>query len=442
MSLSVLSIVFGIGMGSAFFKHYFGSEDERTKNSIIDSGFFLLFTVSLGAVLILLPLSSGLSQLLFGSTEFTLHLKYVIWTAFLNTLIIMPLALLRAKERSLQYSIITLSKLFFMLGLNIFFVFVLRRGLLGVLQANFLSAAAIFLILTSIFFRRWPVKLSWLQMKALLAFGAPLIPTQIASWVLTLSDRYVLKYLTTLREVGVYTVGYNLGFAVNLLIVAPFSVAWGPFMYKIARGKNAPIVYARTLTYIALVSASASLILSLFAPMLVSWISPAAYFDAHKIIPAVAFSYAFYGMYFVFTAGLNVTKRTYYFPFIVGFAAVLNIALNLLFIPRYQMMAAAWSTFFAYFTVAFLTYLCSQRFFPVPYEYARLAKLTFTLVTILAIDWLLRSHLGPLGFVIKVFLFLLFLTVLYVLKFFSKEEISKMAVMLRPYRNSQLEDTD
>ncbi|KPL16659.1 MAG: hypothetical protein AMJ92_12635 [candidate division Zixibacteria bacterium SM23_81] len=430
MAVSVLSIVLGMGVGSAFFKYYFSSPDEGTKDSVTDSAFFLLVVVSLAAVLVLLPLSSQLSQLLFGSTNFAQHLKYLAWTALLNTLSIIPLSLLRAKEQSLRYSAITLTKFIFMLGLNIFFVVVLRKGVIGILQANLLSAAAMFLILVVPLCRSWRARLSWVHIKALLAFGAPLMPTQIASWVLTLSDRYLLKYLTNLEEVGVYTLGYNLGFAVNLLIIWPFSVAWGPFMYKVAGEQNASQVYARTLTYIGLASGSISLILSLFAPVLVSLVSPSAYFNAHKIIPLVAFSYAFYGMYFVFTAGLNITKRTYYFPFIVGFSAAMNIILNLIFIPYYGMMAAAWSTFVSYLVLAFLTYACSQKFFRVPYEYTRLAKLVMALLLVLVIGQVTKNSAGFLGFLLRTILFLMFPILLYILRFFRQEEIAKISTLL------------
>lgn len=431
MSLSVLNIILGMGLGSAFFRYYFTAGDERAKESLIDSVFFLLFIVSLAAVLTLLPLRARLSQFLFGSTAYTLHLKYLIWTVFFNNLSIIPLGLLRAKEQSLRYSGVTVAKLIFMLGLNILFVMVLKRGVLGVFQANLLSTATMFFVLAISFFRRLRVRLSWVQTKALLLFGAPLMPTQIASWVLTLSDRYLLKYLTTLREVGVYTLGYNLGFAVNLLIVGPFSVAWGPFMYKVAREKNAPQTYAHILTYIGLASISVSLLLSLFSPLLVGMISPPAYNDAHKIIPLVAFSYTLYGMYFVFTAGLNITKRTYYFPLIVGFAAILNIVLNLIFIPRFRMMAAAWSTFVSYLLMAFLTYVCSQKFYRVQYEYGRLAKLAVALVVILTAGLATKNSSGFFGFALKSSLFLMFPVLLYVLRFFREGEIAKFILLLK-----------
>jgi O-antigen/teichoic acid export membrane protein len=318
-----------------------------------------------------------------------------------------------------------------MVGLNILFVVVLRKEVLGIFQANLLSAAAMFLVLALSFFRRVRMRLSWVQMKALLLFGIPLMPTQIASWVLTLSDRYLLKYLVTLKEVGVYTLGYNLGFVVNLLIVGPFSVAWGPFMYKVARGKGASETYARTLTYIGLVSATIALLLSLFAPLLVRVIAPPAYYPAHRIIPLVAFSYVLYGMYFVFTAGLNITKRTYYFPLIVGLAAGLNIVLNLILIPRYRMMAAAGSTFFCYLLLALMTGFCSQRFYRVRYEYARLLKIAMALAIVLAAGLATHSYSGLSGLVLKVLLFLMFPVLLYVFSFFREGEVTKLLGIIK-----------
>jgi O-antigen/teichoic acid export membrane protein len=202
-------------------------------------------------------------------------------------------------------------------------------------------------------------------------------------------------------------------------------------MHKVAREENAPQIYARALTYIGLTTTSVSLILMLFAPMLVGLVSPSVYYGAHKIIPFVAFSYAFYGMYFVLSAGLNITRRTYYFPFIVGFAAVLNVVLNLLLIPRYRMMAAACSTLISYFMLAILTYFFSQRFYRVPYEYARLTKLSLALLAVLAASLVTKSPVGVLGFLMKSLLFLIFLVLLYIFRFFRKGEISGILRALR-----------
>jgi O-antigen/teichoic acid export membrane protein len=196
-------------------------------------------------------------------------------------------------------------------------------------------------------------------------------------------------------------------------------------MYKVAGEEKAPETYARILTYIALASVYVSLALTLFAPLLVSTISPPAYARAHRIIPAVAFSYALYGMYFVFTAGLNITKRTYYFPLIVGFAAALNVTLNLVLIPRYGMMAAAWTTFASYLILALLTCLCARRFYRVDYEYGRLIKLAAALLAVLAAGQATIRIAGVWGAAWRLLLLLLFPALLFVLRFFRRGEMEK-----------------
>ena len=56
-------------------------------------------------------------------------------------------------------------------------------------------------------------------------------------------------------------------------------------------------------------------------------------------------------------------------------AASINVALNFLLIPQLGMMGAAWSTAISFLFLSAGTAVVSQRFYPVAYEYGRLAKI-------------------------------------------------------------------
>ena len=63
-----------------------------------------------------------------------------------------------------------------------------------------------------------------------LAFSLPLVPHALAGWALEMSDRAILTRLLPLHDVGVYSLGYQLGAAMGLVTTA-FNAAWVPFLF-------------------------------------------------------------------------------------------------------------------------------------------------------------------------------------------------------------------
>ena len=76
-----------------------------------------------------------------------------------------------------------------------------------------------------------------------------------------------------------------------------------------------------------------------------------------------------------------------------GVAAVVNVLLNLLLIPTYGMMGAAIATVAAYTTMAIGMAWWSQRIYPVPYQWRRVATATLGAVALAALGKVLDGGL-------------------------------------------------
>jgi O-antigen/teichoic acid export membrane protein len=62
--------------------------------------------------------------------------------------------------------------------------------------------------------------------------------------------------------------------------------------------------------------------------------------------------------------------------------AFVNVCLNWFFIPRIGIFAAAWSTVAANGVMVLLLYVNTRRFYPVPFEFARMAKAAFAAIVV------------------------------------------------------------
>jgi len=101
----------------------------------------------------------------------------------------------------------------------------------------------------------------------------------------------------------------------------------------------------------------------------------------------------FQGLYLLTSIGLNITKQTRYYPVATSIAAATSVGANLVLIPRFGAIGAAWANALAYATLAVVAMRLSQRFYPIRYEWARIARVAVAGV----VAWGLSMLLVPRG---------------------------------------------
>jgi len=148
------------------------------------------------------------------------------------------------------------------------------------------------------------------------------------------------------------------------------------------------------------------------------------------------------GIYLLTSIGLNITKRTQYYPVATIAAAATNIGLNLLLIPRFGIVGAAWANGAAYAVQAALGLRLSQRFYPIAYEWGRIARAcSSAAVACLAARMLpavrlpvdprsVMAHL-PDVFTRGATVVVVFAALLAVTGFFHPEELARLALLRR-----------
>jgi len=139
-------------------------------------------------------------------------------------------------------------------------------------------------------------------------------------------------------------------------------------MYIIAKKEDATHIFRLIFRWFSMVLLFATFALSFTATVMLEVLFPPAYYAAAPVIPIVAMSIMFYGVYTVFTVGIYVRRKTWLVFILTTLAALLNAGLNLVLIPRFQLIGAALSTLIAYGVLAFLCYGVNRRIYPLPFE--------------------------------------------------------------------------
>jgi O-antigen/teichoic acid export membrane protein len=129
-------------------------------------------------------------------------------------------------------------------------------------------------------------------------------------------------------------------------------------------------------------------------------------------------------MNYLIAFGLDLTGKTSYYAFIVGIAALVNLVLNFLLIPRFGMMGAAVSTSLSYMVLPIIAYAIVRRLYPVPYEHARLLKLAFVTIVVCICSVALKTSNFLIDVGVGTLLILIWGAMLYLWNFFQPKELS------------------
>ncbi|MDZ4864769.1 MAG: oligosaccharide flippase family protein [Gemmatimonadota bacterium] len=350
----ILTVLLSLNLNSGITRYYL--EDPPDFDACLGSNllFLLGFTGIMGVALFLLrePLAA------FTKLDPDVFLAAV-GVAMLAGLIEIHLALLNASRQSRWYSVLTVLRtggtvaLFLLLA-----VMLTERKYLGRVYADLIVSGVFAAYAAWSLGRMARFRIEWKHIRYVLIFSLPLIPHSISRFVLGYFDRIILLQLTTKEATGLYSFAYDVGTAMNLVVLAS-AKAWRPIFFDDYRVGNFDKINRMSRHYADYVYLAAVAIM-LFAGDVALLLVDARYYGALPLVPVIVLSYVFvflYTLFFQYAAFRNRTGLISLNTFIAGFA---NIGLNYYFIPLYGYQVAAYTTL-ASFVLLFLLHYFNAR---------------------------------------------------------------------------------
>lgn len=382
----LFNVILAYGMETAFFRFY--SKKNNQDQVLNTSGWSLLFS-SL-AFLGLAFLTKDVVAQLTG-----IPLKYIqlaIWILFLDALVIVPFAWLRASQKPMRYAIIKILNVAINLGLNIFFLLYLK-GLAEnnpffetiyredfeisyVFIAN-LIASGITLLLMLPFYFKLELKFDSALWKSMIKYAFPVLIAGIAFSVNEVFDRIMLDYLLpeniAKSEIGAYSACYKLALFMTLFATA-FRLGIEPFFFSHATSKNAANMYAQITNYFVVFGSLILVVVVVCIDLLkMLLIQDSSYWEAMEIVPLILLANLFLGIYHNLSVWYKITDRTKFGAYISLVGAVVTIALNLILIPVISYTGSAIATLAAYGIMMLLSYFYGKKYYPIPYNLKKIA---------------------------------------------------------------------
>ena len=200
-------------------------------------------------------------------------------------------------------------------------------------------------------------KLSYV--KFAIPIALPMVLHLMSNTLLTACDRVMITHFDGKEANAMYSTAYSCAMIVNLLW-ASVNQAWAPWVYeKLHREEDKDIgVVARP---IILIFAGGVLLLTLLAPELLLVMGGRKYMDAVGVIPPVMLGYIAQMLYTMYVNIEFYYKKQKQIMMGTFAAALLNILLNLIFVPLFGYVAAAYTTLAGYVALFFIHYLFVRK---------------------------------------------------------------------------------
>lgn len=423
----VLGIIFECGVGTSLVRFYFDDRSDKDQKRLFGSGWIFTQVVSASIAIPLLVFAGPVCRLLIGPSGKPIYMQLVALQAFFSTGTMMPQVLFKVRRQAGRFSMFSFANVALMVAATAYLVVWRRMGLVGALGGMVATGAVFYAVSVPIALANVRVTIWWSKLRELLAFSLPLMPHSLSMWVLNFADRLILGKMRPLSEVGIYSFAYNIGMVMSLLVMA-VQKSWPQFVYSShvsMEESDARQLFARTAGYYWIVLCSAGLVVSAFAPEVLTLVARPGYASAASIVPLIVSAYILLGLYQVVAVGIGIMKQSKYFFLATGTGAAVNVASNLLLIPKYGIFAAAFSTILAYAVMCGIIYVLSQRLYHVAYDYKKSA-LTLALAGLaFAVSTLIRGELWQtIG--LKVVVVAVYLGSLVLLGVVKREEIGKV----------------
>jgi len=291
-----------------------------------------------------------------------------------------------------RYAVILLLQTFLEVGLISFFVlsgYGLRGAVISLIITRIITVlVGLFFVISYAGFSRPNFSI----LRPYLSYGLPLVPTVIFGFIVSSSDRYVIGFFMGAEKVGIYSAAYGIGYSLKYLLMFSIPSVFGLFI--------------------------------LAKPLLTNLTTTEFISEGEFIIPIVAIGIVYHAVAMIFGMVILMHKRSKLFVSVFGFAAALNLGLNIIFVPRLGVIGAAITTFVAYYILAIIVWYISYKLMKFEIPLGFIAKAIIASIASTFVIWLYKPTELIEVFALILISAIVYFSLLFLLKSFGKKELA------------------
>lgn len=409
VTYTLLGLLANAGIMNGLFRLYYEREGAA-RRELVGTTWLWYAAVACASGLVLFTQAPLFSQWLFQRSGVEAPIRLLGIMFVFTQLQQVPFSLLRLEKKAGLYVIFSLSLFLFDFVAKLISIVLLQRGVVGFFESSAVASALTAGLMLPFALKYAALRFDLSVFKQLLRLGLPYIFSGVAMWALEVSDRLLLLRFAGEAAVGIYSLAYSFAQIFKIVLATPASLLIDPFFFGYAAKNPAIEVKAllrRLVVYYCLAGSVAYLIIALGSGELVrtaiaSLGAHERYLEAVQLVPIITLSYLLYFATISGSLAGLLIKRPEVTSIVFIVAALSNVGLNLVFMPRWGTWAAAIDTVAAYLLMDILLYAVMEKIFPVGHQWKALFMLSGCLALAFAIGWCIKFDPPLVSLFVKV----------------------------------------
>ena len=375
VTIGLLFPLISLGLHGALIRFLAVKKDKKEIQEGFYSILFFILITGLIACSGMLIFSRSIADMFFDQrVDIVRLLAFIILVQSINMVF---LSYFKAFKQMGKYSSFFLFQAYGELALITYLIFS-GYGILEVIWSVLIIKLITLLIMFILVMQQIGIRFpKFVNIKEYLNYSLPMVPSNISAWFINSSDRYVIAYFLGVIFVGLYSPAYTLG-GIIMIFIEPFAFVLLPYLSKLydeKKYKEVKKYIFYSLKYFLVAAIPSAVGISLLSKPLLSVLSTQEIASkAYFITPFIATSIVLFGIIVIISQNIALVKKTKIIGMSWILSASLNLALNIVLIPTYGIIAAAITTLIAYVLTLIILTLFSLKYFTFKTDWLSLIK--------------------------------------------------------------------
>ncbi len=407
--IALLIIILTYGMETTFFR--FMNRQGENPEKVYATTLRMVATTSLVFVLLLWAFLHPIA----GAIGYPDHPEFIMimgTCVAIDAFTAIPFAYLRLKHKALKFALLKMVSIVVnLVGVSLYLIVLpdMHVNFLGIYDAHFslevvwifwieLSGSVLTLVLLAKELKGFKNPFDKATCKRMLSYTWPLLVMGLAGQLNQCASQIIFPYAfdgnadEARVQLGIYGACIKIAM-IMVMITQAFRYAYEPFVFGQSKEKNSKETYAKVMKYYVIFTLLAFLCVIGYMD-LIRYIVGKSYWEGLEIVPIVMAAEIMFGVFFNLSFWYKLIDKTIWGAYFSGIGAVVLIAVDVIFIPRFSYWACAWAGFVSYTVSMVLSYFFGQKYYPIKYPLKDIAFYVFlALVVFFVIDFC-NNHLS------------------------------------------------
>lgn len=368
-----------MGMSNGIIRYYDEYHQEKEQRDIFVSTVFVYgFLISATTVLVYYILFPQISVWLEIDRKALTYFFIMGAYLLIRPVNIIILNVLRASGKTIHVNVINSISRISGAFLSIVLLVLIVKNLYGYFWGLIIGEGIGSAILFHWLFKTYDIKIKVTSLRItgdLIRFGLPLLFSEISYLLLSYADRYMILIYLDQKELGIYTVGYNMAMYLADLIVFSLGNTVVPLyvaMYNQEGKAKTEEFLSECFHYLAIFIIPICFGFYVCSKEAFIFIASQAYANASEFSYLILIGNMLLGINFIFQAGLFIEKRSWVILIIMICGVASNIVFNIALLPSYGITGAAIATLLSCILTSVITVLVSFKYLCIRFRMLRL----------------------------------------------------------------------